>query len=101
MNDQFQQRFEEGMRKIADSLNKKSGIKQLDKVHERIGKLKQKYPSIHRYFDIEIESMESVQQKTKGKEKGKNKDKKQDNQVVETTKMQIATSIKWAVKTDV
>ena len=101
MNEQFRQRFEEGMQKIADSLNKKSGIKQLDKVHERIGKLKQKYPSIHRYFDIEIESMESVQQKSNGKAKGKNKDIKQDNQVVETPKMQIATSIKWAVKANV
>src|ERR1035437_1825312 len=101
MNEQFRERFEEGMQKIADSLNKKSGIKQLDKVHERIGKLKQKYPSIHRYFDIEIESMESVQQKRKGEKKDKNKDIKQDNQVVETPKMQIATSIKWAVKPNV
>jgi len=101
MNEQFQQRFEEGMQKIADSLNKKSGVKLLDKVHERIGKLKGKYPSIGRYYDIEIETMELVQQKTKGKEKGKNKDKKQDNQVVETPKVQIATSIKWAVKPNV
>jgi hypothetical protein len=101
MNDQFQQRFEEGMQKITDSLNKKSGVKLLDKVHERIGKLKGKYPSIGRYYDIEIESMELVRQKTKGKEKGKNKDKKQDNQVVEIPKVQIATSIKWAVKSNV
>jgi len=79
MNEQFQQRFEEGMQKIEDSLNKKSGVKQLDKVYERIGKLKGKYPSIGRYYDIEIESMELVQQKTKGKEKGKNKNKKDDS----------------------
>jgi hypothetical protein len=97
MNEQFRQRFEEGMQKIADSLNKKSGVKQLNKVHERIGKLKQKYPSIHRYFDIEIESTESVQQKSKVK----NKDINQDNQSVETQKQQIATSIKWAVKPNV
>jgi|GEM_PF-3508462 len=99
MNEQFRQRFEEGMQKIADSLNKKSGVKLLDKVHERIGKLKQKFPSIHRYFDIEIKSTESVQQKSKVK--GKNKDIKLDNQVVEISKMQIVTSIKWAVKPNV
>jgi len=97
MNEQFRQRFEEGMQKIADSLNKKSGVKQLNKVHERIGKLKQKYPSIHRYFDIEIESTESIQQKSKVK----NKDINQDNQPVETQKQQIATSIKWTVKPNV
>ena len=49
MNGQFQQRFEEEMQKIADSLTKKGGIKQADKVHERIGRLKQRFPSIARY----------------------------------------------------
>jgi len=49
MNEQFRQRFEEGMQKIAGSLTKKGGIKQADKVHERIGRLKQKFPSIGRY----------------------------------------------------
>ena len=99
MNEQFRQRFEEGMQKIEDSLNKKSGVKQSDKVYERIGKLKGKYPSIGRYFDIEIESTEFVQQKRKGKDK--NKDINQDNQPVETRKQQIATSIKWAVKPNI
>jgi hypothetical protein len=99
MNEQFRQRFEEGMQKIEDSLNKKSGVKQLDKVYERIGKLKGKYPSIGRYYDIEIESTESVQQKNKGK--SKNKDINQDNQTVETRKQQIATSIKWTVKPNI
>ena len=99
MNEQFRQRFEEGMQKIEDSLNKKSGVKQSDKVYERIGKLKGKYPSIGCYFDIEIESTESVQQKRKGKDK--NKDINQDNQPVETRKQQIATSIKWAVKPNI
>jgi len=69
MNEQFRQRFEEGMQKIADSLTKKSGVKQLDKVHERIGKLKGKYPSIARYFDIEIQTTEYVQPKSKSKQK--------------------------------
>jgi hypothetical protein len=43
MNEQFLQRFEQEMQKIADSIHKKSGVKQLDKVHERIiGQAKQK-----------------------------------------------------------
>jgi hypothetical protein len=85
MNEQFRARFEAGLKQIADSLTRKGGIKQEDKVHERIGRLKQKYPSIQRFFDIETEV--SDQPETKQKKKGTDKDKKR-----------IVTSIKWAVK---
>jgi hypothetical protein len=54
MNSRFKDRFEAGLANIEISLHKKSGIKQLDKVHERIGRLKQKYPTIHRFYQIEI-----------------------------------------------
>ena len=69
MNEQFRSRFETGLQTIADSLSKKGGVKQADKVYERIGRLKQKYPSIQRYFDIEVVVEESVQDKGKKKEK--------------------------------
>ena len=93
MNEQFQQRFEEGMQKIADSLTKKGGIKQADKVHERIGRLKQKFPSIGRYYEIEVEVAPKPVPARKGKGK---KDKKQvkDNDI----ENKIITSIKWSVK---
>ena len=48
------QRFEEGIQHINDGILKKSGTKKLEKVHERIGRLKQKYPSIHKYYDIVV-----------------------------------------------
>jgi hypothetical protein len=89
MNEQFKARFEAGLQKIADSLTKKGGIKQLDKVHERIGRVKQKYPSIQRYFDIELEIRDDVEDKGKG-----NKAKENVNE----EKRKIATSMKWAVK---
>lgn len=54
MNEQFKQRFETGLQQILDSLAKKSGIKTIEKVAERIGRIKQKYPSISKYFTIEI-----------------------------------------------
>ncbi|MDP2422843.1 MAG: IS1634 family transposase [Bacteroidales bacterium] len=54
MKSQFQQRFEDGLERIAQSLSKKSGIKRFDKVCERVGRLKQKYPSIHRIYQIDI-----------------------------------------------
>ena len=88
MNEQFQQRFEQGMQKIADSLTKKGGVKQADKVYERIGKLKQKYPSIARYYDIEVIVQELVPSKGKNRE-------------VQTEKFRTATAMSWAVKQDV
>ena len=52
MNGLLAQRFEEGIQNINAGTAKKGGTKKLDKVHERIGRLKQKYPSVHRYYDI-------------------------------------------------
>ena len=54
MNGRFSQRFEEGIQQINTGINTKSGTKKIEKVHERIGRLKQKYPSIHKYYDITI-----------------------------------------------
>ena len=54
MNNRFGDRFEEGLKQIKDSLDKKGGIKKLSKVWERIGRLKAKYPSIHKYYDISV-----------------------------------------------
>jgi hypothetical protein len=85
MNEQFRVRFEAGLQQIANSLSKKGGVKQEDKVHERIGRLKQKYPSIQRYFDIETEVCD--QPEGKRKKKGSDKEEKR-----------IVTCVKWAVK---
>ena len=90
MNEQFQQRFEQGMQNIADSLSKKGGVKQADKVYERIGKLKQKYPSIARYYDVEV----IVSELAPGKSKGKGNE-------IQNEKTRTATAMTWTVKQDV
>jgi hypothetical protein len=54
MHQQFCERFEKGLDAIQQSLTKKSGIKQLGKVHQRIGRLKQKYKSTHQHYNIEL-----------------------------------------------
>jgi hypothetical protein len=59
MNSRFKDRFEEGLAKIENSLHKKGGVKLSEKVYERIGRLKQKYPSIHRFYQIDIQSNEA------------------------------------------
>jgi hypothetical protein len=87
MNEQFRSCFEAGMQKIANSLTRKGGVKQEDKVHQRIGRLKQKYPSIQRYYDIEVEAKQDVGIKQKKREVGADQEKKK-----------VVVSIHWAVK---
>ena len=45
MKTQFETRYEEELTKIKNSLTKKGGVKTTDKVNQRIGRAKQKYPS--------------------------------------------------------
>lgn len=56
MNSRFKDRFEEGLAQIKASLTKKYGVKQVDKVHQRIGRLRQKYPSIQKFYQIDVQS---------------------------------------------
>ncbi len=56
MNSRFSQRFEEGLTQIKEGISKKSGIKKQQKVWERIGRLKAKYPGIHKYYDIRVQA---------------------------------------------
>jgi transposase len=52
VNSRFRENFEKGLATVAASLQKKSGIGTEEKVYERAGRLKQKYPSVSRYCDI-------------------------------------------------
>jgi hypothetical protein len=88
MNERFREGFETGLKKIANSLGKKGGVKQEDKVYERIGRLKQKYPSIHRYFNIHCE----VVAETKKRKSDKSGNAKEEKRIV--------TSLDWNVKED-
>jgi len=83
MNNRFQEGFETGLKAIEASLSKKSGIKLEEKVFERIGRLKQKYPSIHKHYDISCEvDIETVKNR-KTKEK---------------TEVRKVKSLSWRVK---
>jgi len=55
MHDLFTGRFEEGLRAIRNGIDKKGGTKKLDKVWERIGRLKEKYASVHKYYEIQVD----------------------------------------------
>jgi hypothetical protein len=55
MKKQFETRFEEKIEKIRLSLTKKNGVKKFDKVNQRIGKAVQKYPSVSKYYNIDVQ----------------------------------------------
>jgi transposase len=52
MQTQFVTRFVLELEKIKKSVAKKGGVKTIAKVHQRIGRAKQKYPSVHNLFEI-------------------------------------------------
>jgi hypothetical protein len=54
MNNKLTKRFVEGLENIKSSLSKKRGIKEEGRVNQRIGRLRQKYPSISKLYDIEV-----------------------------------------------
>ena len=54
MDNKLSNLFVQNLEQIESSLHKKRGIKSLDKVWERIGRAKEKYPSIAKYYKIEV-----------------------------------------------
>lgn len=54
MKSRFQQHFEEGLLAIVASLAKKRGRKSYGRIMERIGRLKERYPRIARFYRIEV-----------------------------------------------
>jgi transposase len=61
MYKQFEDRYVQELEKIKSSLSKKGGVKKTEKVYERIGRAKQKYPSVHKLFDLIIVEDEQTQ----------------------------------------
>jgi hypothetical protein len=61
MRNQFGQRFEEALQSIHKGVHSKGGVKKADKVHQRIGRAKERYPSVQQYYIIDV----SVDEKTK------------------------------------
>ena len=54
MKSKFEERFLEELNKIETSITKKHGVKKADKVHQRVGRAIQKYPSAAKFYEIEV-----------------------------------------------
>jgi len=51
----FQKRFEEGLEAIGSALTKKTGHKRYGRVMERIGRLRERYPTIARFYKVDVQ----------------------------------------------
>jgi len=60
MKENFTSHFVTGLTQILQGIQNKGGTKKAEKVWERIGRLKEKYPSAHRFFDIQISTEKGV-----------------------------------------
>ena len=54
MFSQMEARFEIELTKIQTSVTKKGGIKTVEKVYERLGRIKQKYPRVHSRYNWQV-----------------------------------------------
>jgi hypothetical protein len=54
MKNKFVERYKQELTQINNGLNKKGGTKKKEKVWERIGRIKQKYPSINKHYLIDV-----------------------------------------------
>ena len=54
MDARFSQHFEEELRNIERSLHKKGGTKRIEKVHERLGRIKERYPAANKHYKISV-----------------------------------------------
>lgn len=55
IKNRLEQGYEEQLNLIKQSLSKPRGIKKADKVQQRIGRAKQKYPSVHHLYNITLD----------------------------------------------
>lgn len=64
MNQQSARRFERGLQKLADAIAKPRGEKRVDKLNQRLGRLKEKSRGVSRHYDITLSTDEENQRAT-------------------------------------
>jgi len=60
MNEHFSERYEEELENLAQSIHKKRGTKKYDKVMERIGRIKERYSTANRHYQIYVKAENNI-----------------------------------------
>ena len=96
MNSRFSERYEQGLQQIREAVAKKGGTKTAQKVWERIGRLKAKYPSVHRFYDLRVKADKKgiVKDLTRPRRNVKSREGKY---LLRTTLDQNKESVQWAI----
>ncbi len=82
MKTQFETRYVEELAKIKAAVEKKGGVKMADKVNQRIGRAKEKYPSVQGRYEIQLKLDEkNVKVKEMSWSKIEVKDQQADDQL--------------------
>ena len=60
MEAHFSARYEEELTGLANAIHTKGGTKKIDKVYERLGRIKERYPAANKHYDITIEDKDNT-----------------------------------------
>ncbi|URA10735.1 hypothetical protein [Thermospira aquatica] len=67
MEEELSKRYEEGLESIKRGIERKGGIKRIEKVYERLGRLKERYPSVNRLYEVKIKEKDGIATEIKWK----------------------------------
>lgn len=60
MNAHYSARFEEELNNINQSIQSKGGTKKIEKVHERLGRIKERYPAANKHYTIDVQQDKQI-----------------------------------------
>ena len=60
MNDHYSERFEEELKNLSLSIHKNRGTKKYEKVIERIGRIKERYSTANKHYEIKVEAKDGI-----------------------------------------
>jgi hypothetical protein len=60
MNDHFSERYEEELENLSLSIHKKRGTKKYEKVLERIGRIKERYSTANKHYEINVKAKDGI-----------------------------------------
>jgi len=69
IEEMYCKRYEEGLRGIEEGIKKKGGIKRIELVRKRLGRLEGKYPSVYRLYEVKVEERGGIAEGIKWKKK--------------------------------
>ena len=97
MEEKFSEKFEAEILNLVEGLSRPKGTKKLEKVAERIGRIKQKYIYANKFYDIEIEQTEGIVSNIVLNKKAKEIKSSDGVYFIRTSKKDLAEEDIWTI----